>query len=152
MTGKMRYLSILLINLTISIFPIAPLVAETSIERKPQKLLTVSTASDLEKASGKLVKLVGTYVATAEILSWQKSSSGRTFIVLNAKIVTKDNTEVAIYANSPMLGKYNRSEREVKSYHDREVAIAGKITKERDRFSIIPEQIELNREKVESSP
>jgi hypothetical protein len=142
MTSNLRYLSILLINLMIAIFPIAPLVAETSIERKTPNLQTVSTAIDLEKASGKLVKLVGTYVATPEILSWQKSSSGQTFIVLNAKIVTQDNTEVAIYADSPMLGKYNRSESEVKRYHDREVVITGKITKERDGFSIISQKIE----------
>lgn len=139
----MKLLSILLMNLTISSVPIVPVFAETSIEQPPNDLPTVSTAIELERFSNKQVKLVGTYLGTASILSHKKSSSGRTLLVLEAKIVTRDNSQVNIYANAPMLGKFTRSSSEIEKYHDRSVIITGTITKEKKHFSIIAQKIEL---------
>jgi hypothetical protein len=103
----------------------------------------VKNAIEIEKSIGKPVKLVGTYIGNASILSYKESSSGGTFLVLEAKIVTSDNSKVSIYSNEPMLKQQMRSIDEIKKYHDREVVVTGKISKQGNSLSIIPTGIEL---------
>jgi hypothetical protein len=103
---------------------------------------TVKNAIEIEKLIGKPVKLVGTYIGNASILSHKQSSSGKTFLVLEAKIFTSDNSKVSLYSNEPMLKQRMRSIDEIEKYHDRKVVVTGKIVKERDSLSIIPERIE----------
>jgi hypothetical protein len=105
-------------------------------------LPTVKNAIEIEKSIGKSVKLVGTYIGTASILSHKESSSGGTFIVLEAKIVTSDNSKVSLSSNEMMLQQRMRSRDEIEKYHDREVVVTGKITKKGNYLSIVPEKIE----------
>jgi hypothetical protein len=108
-------------------------------------LPTVKNAVEIEKSIGKPVKLVGTYIGNASILSHKESSSGGTFLVLQANIVISDNSKVSLSSKEPMLGQWMRSIDEIKKYHDREVVVTGKIAGKGDHLSIIPEKIELLR-------
>jgi hypothetical protein len=105
-------------------------------------LPTVKNAIEIERSIGKTVKLVGTYIGTASILSHKESSSGGTFLVLEAKIVTSDNSKVSLSSNEMMLQQLMRSRDEIERYHDREVVVTGKITKNGNYLSIVPEKIE----------
>jgi hypothetical protein len=102
----------------------------------------VKNAIEIEKSIGKPVKLLGTYIGNASILSHKESSSGGTFLVLEAKIVTSDNSMVSLYSHEPMLKQRMRSIDEIKKYHDRKVVVTGTIAKKGDYFSIIPKKIE----------
>jgi hypothetical protein len=111
-------------------------------KRAEVNLPMVKNAIEIEKSIGKPVNLVGTYIGNASILSHKESSSGGTFLVLEAKIVTSDNSKVSLYSNEPMLKQRMRSIDEIKKYHDREVVVTGTIAKTGGYLSIIPKRIE----------
>jgi hypothetical protein len=105
-------------------------------------LPTVKNAIEIEKSIGKSVKLAGTYIGTASILSHKESSSGVTLLLLESKIVTSDKIEIDLSSNEMMLKQRMRSIDEIKEYHDREVVVTGKIAKQGRYLSIVPEKIE----------
>jgi hypothetical protein len=119
-------------------------IAKSQAEDKQAEvnLPMVKNAIEIEKSIGKPVKLLGTYIGNASILSHKESSSGGTFLVLEAKIVTSDNSMVSLYSHEPMLKQRMRSIDEIKKYHDRKVVVTGTIAKKGDYFSIIPKKIE----------
>jgi hypothetical protein len=114
----------------------------TGAKQDEVNLPTVKNAIAIEKSIGKTVKLVGTYIGAPSILSHKESSSGRTFLVLEAKIVTTDNIKVSLSSNEMMLKQRMRSIDEIEKYHDREVVVIGEIAKQGDYLSIVPKNIE----------